>query len=140
MGLTNSHHQPLRRVKTLVALKYQKVAHKIYSEQKSMGYKGHFCCLRALDVKMRSQNEKILLFIDLYIDNLHDTRYLKHVKDVYFPHTSPAFSSHLATSCEHYYHKQFVTETIFMTDHKLLHNGTIMKVTVLDAQHFIAEP
>jgi hypothetical protein len=27
-----------------------------------------------------------------------------------------------------------------MTDHKLLHNGTIMKVTVLDAQHFIAEP
>jgi hypothetical protein len=50
---------------------------------------------RTLDVKMCSQNRKILLFIDLCPDHPQDTSYPKNVKIVFSPLTAPAFSSHV---------------------------------------------
>jgi len=40
---------------------------------------------------------------------------------------------------KHYYHKQLARKTSYIIDHRLLHDATIMKVNVSDAQHIIAE-
>jgi hypothetical protein len=99
--------------------------------------------LRALDAKMSSQNRKILLFLDQCAAHPQNTSYLKNVKVVYFPPNCTSILRSLdqgiITSFKHYYRKQLVRKTIYMFDHKLLHDATLMKVNVLDALHFIAE-
>jgi hypothetical protein len=42
-------------------------------------------------------------------------------------------------SFEHFYRKQLVRKIISVIDFKLLHDVTLMKVNVLDAQHFTVE-
>jgi hypothetical protein len=44
----------------------------------------------------------------------------------------------ITRSSKRYYHKQHARKTISMIDHRLLHDATLMKVNVLDAQHFVA--
>jgi hypothetical protein len=99
--------------------------------------------LRALDAKMSSQNSKILHFLDQCATHPQDTSYLKNVKVVFFPPNSTSILQPLdqgiIRSFKHYYHKQLVRKTIYMIDHKLLHDATLMEVNVLDALYFIAE-
>jgi hypothetical protein len=40
-------------------------------------------------------------------------------------------------SFKHYYHNQLVSKTISMIDQKLLHDATLMKVNLLDAEHLV---
>jgi hypothetical protein len=88
---------------------------------------------------MRSQNKTILLFIDKRTAHPQDTSDQNNVK-VVFPTTASASSSHINKgiiwSHKHYYHKQLVRYTVSLIDHKLLHNATLMKLTVVDATHF----
>lgn len=64
-------------------------------------------------------------------------------KKAVFPKTASASSSHINTgiiwSHKHYYHKQLVRYTVSLIDHKLLHDATLMKSTVVDATHFNAK-
>ena len=90
---------------------------------------------------MRFQNKTILLFMDKHTAHLYDTSDHNNVKIV-FPRTASASSSHINEgiiwSHKHYYHKQLVRYTVSLIDQKLLHDATLMKLTVVDATHFTA--
>jgi hypothetical protein len=46
------------------------------------------------------------------------------------------FDQGIIGSFKHYYYKQLAGKTVSMIDHKLLHDAALMKVNVLDVQHF----
>jgi hypothetical protein len=71
----------------------QKVAHKYSANRKA--YTIFIDYLRALDVKMSSQNRKILLFTDQCALHPQDTCYAENLKVLLFPQTASAFSNHL---------------------------------------------
>jgi hypothetical protein len=91
---------------------------------------------------MSSQNRKILLFLDQCAAHPQDASYLKNVKVVFFTPNCTSILQPLdqgiIRSFKHYYRKQLLRKTIYMIDHKLLHDAALMKVNVLDA-YFIAE-
>jgi hypothetical protein len=71
-----------------------------------------------------------------------DTSYLKNVKFILFlPNCTSIFQSldqGIIGSFKPYYYKQ-PEKTMSITDHKLLHDATLIEVIVLGAQHFITE-
>jgi hypothetical protein len=91
---------------------------------------------------MSSQNRKILLFIDLCAAHPQDTT--KECETSVFPPNNTSIlrsiDQGIIRSFKHYYWKQLVRKTISMIDCKLLHDTTLRKTNVLDAQHFIVEP
>jgi hypothetical protein len=99
--------------------------------------------LRALDAKMSSQNRKILLFLDQCAAHPQDTCYLKNVKVVFFrPNCTSSLQppdQGIIGSFKHYNCRHLVRKTIYMIDHKLLRDATLMKLNVLDALQFISE-
>jgi hypothetical protein len=93
---------------------------------------------------MSSRNRKILLFIDQCAAHPQDTSYLKNVNVEIFPPTctsilQPLDQGIIRSFKHYYYYKQFVRIIISVIDHKLLHDAALMKVNILDAQHFIAK-
>jgi hypothetical protein len=73
--------------------KKKKVSHKYGANRKA--YTIFTDYLRALDVKMSSENRKILLFTDQCAPHPKDTSYLENLNVVVFPQTASAFSNHL---------------------------------------------
>jgi len=76
------------------------------------------------------------------------TAHPQHTSDqnnvkVVFPKTASVSSSHINTgiiwSHKHYYNKQLARYTVSFIYHKLLHDATLMKLTVVDAIHFTAK-
>jgi len=84
-----------------------------------------------------------LLFMDQDAAHPRVTRLHKNVRVVFVCQNCTSILQPLDQGIirlfKHYYHKQLATKTSDIIDHRLLHDATIMKVNVSDAQHFTAE-